>query len=249
MKVSVITVAYNAIETIEKTLVSVQAQEGVIIEHILIDGGSTDGTVDIIEKFLRDDDVFISEADDGIYSAMNKGLKLASGDIIAILNSDDVFYSTKTVSSVLTEFSSNSVDIIYSDIVYIDCSGNITGKWLPGSYDNNEFAMGWHPPHPGFFCKRSCYDIAGNFDESLAIAADFDLMLRFLEVFSFKSKYLNLYTVSMYHGGTSAQLMSIFRGFRDIRMSFMKYGIDIGFFYFFNRYGNKILRKLRISFP
>ena len=245
MKISVITVSFNSIKTIVKSIESVQAQENVEIEHIFIDGGSTDGTVNVITEMLRDNDIFISEQDDGIYNAMNKGVNIATGDIVAILNSDDVFYDCNTLNTVAEIFTDNSVDVVYSNIVYTNLEGKQLGYWCPGSFESKRFSEGWHPPHPGFFCRKYCYEQGGNFDENLKIAADFDIMLRFFEVLKFRSKYLDQYTVKMYNGGASAQFSAILQGFRDIQCAFQKYDISVGIIYFLSRYFKKILRKLQ----
>ena len=244
MKVSVITVSFNSSATIEKTIRSVQEQQNVHIEHVIIDGGSTDGTVEIIQKRLQAGDVFISEPDEGIYNAMNKGLALASGDIIAILNSDDVFYDINTLETVVTLFEQSSVDMVYSNIMYTESTGKINGKWLSGPYQPKSFTLGWHPPHPGFFCKRHCYEVGGNFDENFSIAADFDLMLRFFEVHGFRSVYLNHFTVKMFSGGLSSKVTSVLRGYHDIKAAFNKNRVRMGHAYFVLRYAKKWLLRL-----
>lgn len=242
-KVSVITVSFNSIDTIERTIRSVQAQEGVEVEHIFIDGGSTDGTVNLIKSYSRSDDRWLSENDAGIYDAMNKGISLASGEIIAILNSDDEFAHPRVLKNVVDILSGSTYEMVYSNIYYTDNDRNICGKWKVSPFVGSSFSAGWHPPHPGFFCKKSCYVRGGVFDIAFEVAADFDLMLRFFEIYKFDSFYLDDFTVLMYQGGNSAKLKGILKGFLDIKRSFVKNKIQIGISYFFSRYFNKFFRK------
>ena len=173
-KVSIITVVYNAFSTIEQTIQSVLNQTYLNIEYIIIDGGSTDGTVDIIRKYLDKIDIFISEKDDGLYYAMNKGIKLASGEIIGILNSDDT-YAENTVSLVVDSFKNQPKDILYGNAMYVDDTSEI------GLYDCSDIEQLWYRmaiPHPATFVRKAVYDKYGLFDTQYPISADYDLMLR-----------------------------------------------------------------------
>ena len=173
-KVSIITVVYNASKTIEQTIRSVLNQTYPNIEYIVIDGGSTDGTVDIIRKFLEKIDIFVSEKDDGLYDAMNKGIKLASGEIIGILNSDDT-YTENAVSLVVDNFKNRQIDILYGNALLVDEASEI------GLYDCSDIEQIWYRmaiPHPSTFVKKEIYDKYGVFDIQYQIAADYDLMLR-----------------------------------------------------------------------
>lgn len=173
-KVSIITVVYNAFSTIEQTIQSVLNQTYPNIEYIIIDGGSTDGTVDIIRKYMDKIDIFISEKDDGLYYAMNKGIKLASGEIIGILNSDDT-YTEDAVSLIADCFTDPKMDIVYGNAIIVDGSSEIR------MYDCSNMEDFWFRmpiPHPSTFVKREIYDRYGVFDTQYQIAADYDLMLK-----------------------------------------------------------------------
>lgn len=173
-KVSIITVVYNAVKTIEQTIQSVLNQTYPSIEYIIIDGGSTDGTVDIINKFRDKIDIFISEKDDGLYDAMNKGIKSASGEIIGILNSDDT-YTENAISLVVDNFRNRPMDVLYGDAMLVDGISEI------GLYDCSDIEQLWYRmaiPHPSTFVRKEIYDKYGVFDTQYLIAADYDLMLR-----------------------------------------------------------------------
>lgn len=174
-KVSIITVVYNAFSSIEQTIQSVLNQTYPNIEYIIIDGGSTDGTVDIICQYLDKIDIFISEKDDGLYYAMNKGIKLASGEIIGILNSDDT-YTENAVSLIVDSFKNQPKDILYGNAMFVDDTSEI------GLYDCSDIEQLWYRmaiPHPATFVRKAIYDKHGLFDTQYPISADYDLMLRF----------------------------------------------------------------------
>ena len=154
MKLSIITVSYNSAATIEDTIQSVLSQDYKNIEYIIIDGGSKDKTCAIIDRYIDKIAVFISEPDCGIYDAMNKGLKNATGDVIGILNSDDFYANEQVLSQVMNTFSEDT-DAVYANLVYVDPlkTDRITRKWISGPYRENSFLKGWMPPHPTFFCS------------------------------------------------------------------------------------------------
>ena len=159
MKVSIITVCYNSSETIESTIRSVISQNYPSIEYIIVDGGSTDDTLQIVERHKSKIAKVISEKDDGIYDAINKGIAQASGDIIAILHADD-FYPEENIISLITEaFTQKNVDAVYGDLQYVDRSDTsiIKRNWNSGEYKKQNFLKGWMPPHPSFFAKKECY--------------------------------------------------------------------------------------------
>lgn len=173
-KVSIITVVYNAVKTIEQTIQSVLNQTYPNIEYIIIDGGSTDGTVDVINKFQGKIDIFVSEKDDGLYDAMNKGIKSASGEIIGILNSDDT-YTENAVSLVVDSFKHRPMDVLYGNALLVDDTSEV------GLYDCSDIEQLWYRmavPHPSTFVRKEIYDKYGVFDTQYLIAADYDLMLR-----------------------------------------------------------------------
>lgn len=222
MKMSVITVVFNNARTIESAIKSVLSQDYSDIEHIIIDGGSTDGTVEIIGKYRDKISHFISEQDNGIYDAMNKGLKLATGDCIAFLNADDFYANANAVSSIMEAFETMNVDAIYGDIVYVDRfdPDKIVRCWKPGEYKKGKFRLGWVPPHPTFFCRRKIYQKYGGYLNSFKIAADFELMLRFMEKYNIRTKYLPEVLVKMRTGGKANNLCGILKGNMEIIKAF-----------------------------
>jgi glycosyltransferase involved in cell wall biosynthesis len=205
MKISLITVSYNSEKTIRDTIASVESQVGCDIEYILIDGASTDATLRIITESSDIVDRVISEPDRGIYDAMNKGIRASSGDVIGILNSDDVLAHEHVVKDVLAAFSSHGVDAVYGDLCYVSREdvGRVIRHWKTGEYVPGAFARGWHPPHPSFFLRRECYENYGYYDERFGVAADFELMLRMMEAHRVTSFYLPELIVRMRVGGES----------------------------------------------
>jgi len=203
MKVSLITIAYNSAETIEDTIKSIVAQDYSNIEYIIIDGGSTDNTLSIVDKFKDSITTIISEPDKGIYDAMNKGVQNATGDIVGILNSDDIYADNKVVSRIVEAIGNK--DSIYADLVYVDRDNTdkVTRYWKSGKYRMGIFKKGWMPPHPTFFIKKSCYDQYGIYNLQLKSAADYELMLRMLHKHNISVAYLPEVITKMRIGGQS----------------------------------------------
>ena len=214
MKVSIITVTLNSEKYLEDTLLSIFSQTYHNIESIVIDGNSTDGTLSILQKCQKQIK-FISEPDSGIYDAMNKGLKIATGDIICFLNSDDFYASNNVLSSVNKIFIDNpTLDACYSDLIYIDSlnTSKIIRYWKSGNFNFGSFAKGWCPPHPTFFVKSSVYKRYGRFNTKFKIASDAELMMRFLEVKKIKVKYIPKIWIKFRVGGISNRnLINIFK--------------------------------------
>ena len=189
MKISIITVCFNAVSTIKDTIDSVLNQNYPEIEYIIVDGASTDGTVEIIRSYGNRIAKFISEPDEGIYDAMNKGISLASGNIVAILNADDFYINSQVISKVVKAFRESGADIVYGDIVIVhpENTEKVVRYWKAGKYRPGSFKWGWHPPHPAFFVKRKIYEKYGVFDlEFKRVAADFEIMARFMERYRVK---------------------------------------------------------------
>ena len=205
MRVSIITVVYNGKNTIEDCIKSVAGQTHPHLEHIIIDGGSTDETVWVIRKHEDKIAYWVSEPDKGIYDAMNKGIKAASGDIIGILNSDDFYADEVVIEEVVRAITENKVDSCYGDLVYvnIDDTARIVRQWKSGEYKKEKFKKGWMPPHPTFFCKKSTYEKYGLLDLNFPLAADYELMLRFLYKHGVSAAYIPKVMVKMRAGGTS----------------------------------------------
>lgn len=203
MKISIITIAYNSEDTIEDTILSVINQTYKNIEYIIVDGGSTDKTIEIIEKYKENIQTFISEPDKGIYDAMNKGIRLATGELIGILNSDD-FYANKNVIKNIAEHIKEN-DSIYADLVYVDRkdTDKVIRYWKSGEYKKNAFLKGWMPPHPTFFLKKAIYEQYGTYNLSLKSAADYELMLRVLHKEKITTIYYPEIITKMRVGGQS----------------------------------------------
>ncbi|MEK9154616.1 MAG: glycosyltransferase family 2 protein [Patescibacteria group bacterium] len=205
MKISIITVSYNSAATIEDTIESVLSQSYKDIEYIIIDGGSTDGTLEIINKYKGKIAKFISEPDKGLYDAMNKGIKLTTGAIIGTLNSDDVYADEKVIELVVENMKIKEADVLWGNLIYVDKFNlnKIIRYWKSSNYQEAKFKIGWHPPHPTFFVKKSIYEKYGVFNLDFKIAADYELMLRFLEKYKIKSCYFDKVLVKMREGGIS----------------------------------------------
>lgn len=205
MKVSIITVCFNSEDTIESTIQSVLNQDYSDIEYILVDGKSTDKTILIIEKYRSRIAKFISEKDEGIYFAINKGINYATGDVIGILHADDFYVDAKIISRVVKEFSEKGTDSVYGDLQYVSRinSQKVIRKWKSGPYDSKLFLKGWMPPHPAFFVKRKCYTQFGLFNTLFSISADYELMLRFLYKHKITASYIPEILVKMRTGGKS----------------------------------------------
>lgn len=248
MSISIITITYNSEKTLKDTIDSVMSQTYKDIEYIVIDGNSNDNTVDIVKSYGSKISKFISEPDHGIYDAMNKGLKLASGDIIGILNSDDIFYDETIVSRIVKEFEEKNVDCIFGDLYYVDQydTNKIVRRWISSSFIPDSFANGWHPAHPTFYVKREIYEKYGYFDLEFSVSADFELMLRFLEKHKISSSYIPQVLIKMRDGGESNRsIKNILLGNKNIRRAFDKNGIKISKFYTPKRLAVKAWQKLK----
>ncbi len=211
MKISIITVVYNNDKTIEDAIKSVLSQSYSNIDYVIIDGGSSDKTVTIINEYKEQLGYFISEKDKGIYDAMNKGIYAAKGDVIGILNSDDLYQDTNVIETVMNQFNQNpSIDVVYGDLVYVksDNVNKVVRNWKSNSYYNRFFENGNVPPHPSLFVKKSVYEKAGLFNLDFKLAADYEFMLRIFKKHNFNSKYINRVIVKMRLGGATNQSFS-----------------------------------------
>ena len=202
IKVSVITVCRNNQSTIADAMRSFLSQDYPCKEHVVIDGASTDNTLEIVKQFSPE--ILVSEPDDGMYYAVNKGIALASGDVVALLHADDVFASDNVISQMVKSMGNASSDTAYADLVYVDGNNpdKIVRYWQSGVFTKKKLSYGWMPPHPTFFVKRSVYQQFGVFDTSFKIAADYDIMLRFLSG-GVSTVYCPIVAVKMRTGGLS----------------------------------------------
>lgn len=205
--ISVITVVYNNAATIREAVESVLNQDYPHIQYIVVDGGSTDGTREILSEYQMRIHTLISEPDKGIYDAMNKGLTRCTGEWVAILNSDDFYAHTGVLSAVVACFQSAKCDAVYGNLVYVDPADTqkVVRYWKSGPYNRAAFRMGWMPPHPAFFLKRQAYLDFGYFREDMRMAADYELMLRMLYKNGLSAAWLPQTLVHMRLGGISNQ--------------------------------------------
>lgn len=205
VKLSLVTITYNAAKTIQQCIDSVARQTYKNVEYIIIDGNSSDGTPDIIRQNMAHIHYFKSEADDGIYDAMNKGIMKSTGAILGLLNADDYFANDNVLSEIAVSFAENDVDLLYADLDYVNQVGKVMRKWRSGNYFHGKFNWGWMPPHPTFYAKREMFEQLGLYNSSYGTAADYELMLRFMHVNKPNVFYLNKVIVNMTQGGVSNQ--------------------------------------------
>ncbi|MGG6269224.1 glycosyltransferase family 2 protein [Leptolyngbya sp. AN03gr2] len=210
MKVSIITVTYNAGATIRDTIESVLSQDYPDIEHIIIDGASKDDTAEIVRSYGDRIAQFVSEPDRGMYDGMNKGIKLATGDVIAILNADDFYIDSSVISTIVEQFEQHQVDSVFADLVYVkhDDPEKIVRYYSSASFHPGKFAYGWMPAHPTFVVKRSAFENYGYFKTDYKIAADYELLIRFLAIHKLSYHYIPQVLVKMRTGGASTANLS-----------------------------------------
>jgi glycosyltransferase involved in cell wall biosynthesis len=204
-KVTVITVCYNSAKTIEDTIESVINQTYNNIEYIIVDGLSTDNTLAIVNKYEGKIAKVVSEKDAGLYDAINKGIGLATGEIIANLNSDDFYIDNNVITDVVAQMEEEKSDTLYADLYYVEAedTNKVVRNWVSGNYKKGMFFKGWMPPHPTFFVKKLVYDNYGTFNLELKSAADYEIMLRFIHKNNCSISYLNRVIVRMRVGGVS----------------------------------------------
>lgn len=245
MLVSIITVTLNSKSVLSDCLDSVANQSHNNIEHIVIDGGSTDGTLKLLNSRRKNLAIVISEPDNGIYDAMNKGVAVAKGDIVGILNSDDFYANDQVISNIIKIFTKDpSIEACYADLIYVDRykTSKIIRYFKSSKFEKGLFSKGWSPPHPTFFVRRSVYEKFGLFNLNYRIASDIDLMIRFLEIHKIKTKYVPEIWVKMRMGGTTNKsLKNIYKQNQEILKSFKQQGLYVSTLGFLI---NKILNRL-----
>jgi glycosyltransferase len=202
--VSIITVVYNNQRFIDDAIKSVLNQSYSSIEYIVVDGASTDNTVEIIKKYENKISKCVSEKDEGVYDALNKGIKLSSGDVIGFLHSDDFYADEYVIEKVAAKFNSSDADVFYSDLEYVSRKNksHTVRHWKAGEFSRNSLKYGWMPPHPAMFVRRLVYNKVGLFDINMKIASDYDMVLKILQS-PVKVLYLNEVLVKMRTGGSS----------------------------------------------
>ena len=249
MKVSIITVTYNSGNTIYTTLNSVKSQTWNSIEHIIIDGNSTDNTVEIVNNFPHVSKVIV-ENDDGIYDAMNKGIENSSGDVIGFLNSDDWFFNDNVIEDIVNCFRNNKIDAVYGDLVFVvnENDSQYKRSWKSEDYKKNSFLSGWVPPHPTFYVKKEIFKKFGVFNKELKFAADYDLMLRFIEKEKIKTIYMPGPKIKMRFGGeTTKNIKNVILGNIEIFNSLKNNGFKPGISFWFKKIKYKLKQFSRMS--
>ena len=226
VKVSIITVTYNSEKYIADCIASVRKQTYSNIEHIIVDGKSTDNTLKIIQKNSNSITRWISETDRGMYDAINKGIKMASGDIIGVLNSDDMLASADVIMDIVACFDEKKIDSVYGDLVYVDPANpqKVMRYWKGLPYKRSRFTYGWMPAHPTFYIRRELIDRFGGYENHYYTAADYEFMARYLYRHKISSCYLSKMIVKMRNGGVSNS--SIYRRLRANRRDYLAMKIN-----------------------
>ena len=248
MKVSIITITYNSEATLKDTIESVVNQTYGDIEYIIVDGKSTDNSLSIIESYKDKISKVISEKDKGLYDALNKGIALATGDLIGIIHSDDFYTNNFVIEKIVKSIEENNSDAAYADLYYVDKldTNKIFRKWKSGSYKHGMFLNGWMPPHPTFFAKRSCYEKFGSFNLSFVSAADYELMLRFIHKHKIKLAYLPEFIIKMRVGGKSnVSLKNRIRANNEDRKAWIINGLKPKFYTLYAKPLRKIIQLFK----
>jgi glycosyltransferase involved in cell wall biosynthesis len=205
LKVSIITVVLNRVKVVEQAISSVQTQDYSNIEHVIIDGVSTDGTLETIQKLVDNRSILISEPDRGIYDALNKGIMNSTGEIIGALHSDDHFSDNQVISQIVKIFEDPSVDLVFGDLDYVSNSdpNKVIRHWVAGNFSNIKLSWGWMPPHPAVFIRYRLFETYGLYDTRYKNSGDYDLLLRYFKIGIINSVYINRVLVKMRFGGES----------------------------------------------
>jgi glycosyltransferase involved in cell wall biosynthesis len=248
MKISIITATYNSEKTIQNSIESVISQKYPNIEYIIVDGVSSDRTLDIIKSYGSKIAKFISEPDQGMYDAMNKGIAMATGDVIGILNSDDFYTNNTIISQVVQSFQKSQADAVFGDLVYVNSNNlnKIVRYYSSAKFTPSRFAYGWMPAHPTFFVKRSAYEQYGIFQTDYQIAADYELLTRFLAKHQLRYTYIPSVMVCMRTGGASTNnLMSNWVLNREIIRACRENGIQTNWFKVLSKYFTKVFQLIQ----
>lgn len=207
MKVSIITSCFNRENTIREAIESILSQSYIDIEYIVIDGASSDNSLNIIKEYKNDITAIISEPDNGIYEGINKGIRHATGDIIGLLHSDDLLYSKDTIAHIVAAFNENNADIVYGDGLFVnEQNSRVVRNWISGTYSKKKMKRGWLPLHPTVYIKKEYFDRLGYYDESFKISADSEFLVRYFYENNLNIHYLNEYIVRMRMWGASTKL-------------------------------------------
>lgn len=227
MKVSIITASYNSEKTIRKAIQSVISQTYKDIEYIIVDGASSDNTLNIVHEYQDKISTIISEKDSGIYHAFNKGIEIASGDIVGFLNSDDCFANEHVIEEIVLHFKKTNCDVVYGDLIYQKEEQNIR-HWKSNHFKEKSLKYGWMPPHPTLYCKKHIYHKFGAFDQRFKISADYDFILRIFSSKEIKPEYLGKVMIHMNLGGISnGTLKGLLNKYKEDCIALRKNGIKL----------------------
>lgn len=253
MKISIITATWNSGATLRDTMESVLSQSFTDYEHIIVDGNSKDNTLSIIKELepryngrLK----WISESDKGLYDAMNKGIAMATGDVIGILNSDDFYTTGDILSKVAEELTDDKIDAVYGDIHFVNDSdlNKCVRYYSSRGFSRWKMIFGLQPAHPSFYCRKNVYEQFGSFDISFRVAADFENLFRFIYINRIRTRYVPMDFVTMRTGGASTSgLKSHIRIMRDHNRAYIKNKVPLGIFTDWMRYPFKILDFIRLK--
>jgi glycosyltransferase involved in cell wall biosynthesis len=245
LKISIITVCFNSHSTVSDTVDSVLAQTYPHIEYIVVDGASSDGTREIVSSYGTKISRFISEPDRGIYDALNKGIRAATGDIIGILNSDDVFYNESVIAKIAEAFEDKDLEAIISDVQFVDPvnTSKVIRYYSSRNFTTARFRFGFMPAHPGFYVKRELFEKFGYYKTDYKIAADYELEMRFLLTNHINYRYLQMPVVSMRKGGVSNKsILSNYILNKEIARACKENGLSTNVFFIYSKYFLKIFQ-------
>lgn len=203
MKISIITATYNSASTIASCIASINTQTYANIEHIIVDGASNDRTLEVIQSIPNRVSRIISEPDQGIYDALNKGIQLSSGELIAFLHADDAFGSPETITNVVNQFANHEISGVYGDLVFVNEKNKVVRTWISGAFNRSKVLNGWMLPHPTLVLRKKVYEQYGLFNPSFQVAGDYDFMLRLMLSNDIHLKYLPEVVTKMKMGGAS----------------------------------------------
>lgn len=248
LTISVITVCYNSGKTLERALQSVKNQDWPCIEHIVIDGGSTDSSLNILRAYEAHLSCIVSEADEGIYDAMNKGLARATGDVVCFLNSDDQYVDTNVLTRVIERMRSNCLDVLFGDVVFFNKSNphKIIRRYRSGAFNLNRLSWGWMPAHPSLFMRREIFQKIGGFKSGYRIAGDFELVARAFARMRLRFEYSGEVLVRMQTGGasTASGFKGRIRHNQELLRACRENGIKTNIFKLLSRYPVKFFEWL-----
>ncbi len=245
--ISVITVVRNDPRGLERTMRSIQSQDIACYEHLIIDGASTDDTTAIASSLSNAQTRVISEPDKGIYDAMNKGAKLASGQVVGFLNAGDCYHDTTTLSEISSHLEDPTLALVYGNLRYFDATGRTVRTWRSGPYRSWKVPLGWVPPHPTVYARKSLFDQIGYFDAQFRNAGDYDWLIRVLNTDA-KLHYIDKYLANMEAGGISnGSAAGIALGFREVRRAWRRQAKPFGTVAAIGKLSSKLIQRLGIA--